>query len=182
MKSLKLYNSLILSDFSLIDIKKKPFHVSKTVSLNKKISINILNLPYLVSSLKQFLKVLTLLKTFKNSTLEIVVINKQHYYLLKEYFKDKIANYALNLNFIPSISYSQKKSQSGLKLTMILDSNGILNESVGLKRFVMDSNFFIQTINSKFESQNQGFYKIFNDLNDFKKILYLSILIEKTLK
>jgi len=65
---------------------------------------------------------------------------------------------------------------------MILDSNGILNESVGLKRFVMDSNFFIQTINSKFESQNQGFYKIFNDLNDFKKILYLSILIEKTLK
>ena len=64
---------------------------------------------------------------------------------------------------------------------MILDSNGILNESVGLKRFVMDSNFFIQTINSKFESQNQGFYKIFNDLNDFKKILYLSILIEKVL-
>ena len=182
MKSLTLYNSLILSDFSIITSQKKNCYFNKRVVIDKKNSISILDLPYLVTSLKQLLKILMFLKTFPESLLEIVVLNKLHYYLLKDYFKTVSLKSSVKLNFISSLSYSQKKLQPLIAATLILDSDGILNGSLSLQRFTVDSKFLIQTINAKLESQNRGFYKMFNDLNDFKKILYLSVLIEKTLR
>ena len=97
-------------------------------------------------------------------------------------FKTVSLKSSVKLNFISSLSYSQKKLQPLIAATLILDSDGILNGSLSLQRFTVDSKFLIQTINAKLESQNRGFYKMFNDLNDFKKILYLSVLIEKTLR
>ena len=56
-----------------------------------------------------------------------------------------------------------------------------INNLKTLKRLFSDNIFLIQKINSRIETNNWGTYKIYNDLFDFKKIIFLIILLEQSL-
>jgi len=55
-----------------------------------------------------------------------------------------------------------------------------LHNNKQLIKKVFDKNIFlINKVNAKLETNNWGTYKIFNDLNDFKKLIFLLILLDK---
>ena len=57
----------------------------------------------------------------------------------------------------------------------------INNNQLILKKLFDKNIFLINKINTKFEQNNWGSYKIFNELDDFKKFIFFIILIELTL-
>ena len=181
MKNTLLYNSIILSDFGIMPGLMRNSYIAHTKCSTRLKSISLLSLPQLVISLKQLIFILNYVKQHKTSTVQIVLSNKQHFYLVSEYFKKNPLKSSTSLVFKTGLSYGQQSNTPGLVFTIILDSLNIFNKESILKSLMLNSNFLIQKVNSILEKQNKGTYKIFNELNDIKKILYLSILIEKVL-
>jgi len=62
----------------------------------------------------------------------------------------------------------------------MLDSALKNNKNI-FRRFFESNIFLLQKINSTFEKNNWGSYKIYNNVVDYKKILFLVILIHKVL-
>jgi len=181
MKTPLLYNSLVLSDFGIIPGLVNNSYIIKRKSITKAKSVSLLSLPRLVMSLKQLIHILNHLKRYESSIIQIILADKQHFYLITEYFKKNPLKSPITLIFKTGFSYEQVKSKAGLTFTIILDSTNIFNKVSLLKNLMLDSKFLIQKVNYSLEKQNNGVYKIFNELSSIKKILYLSVLIEKVL-
>jgi len=47
-----------------------------------------------------------------------------------------------------------------------------------LKNVVQNDIFLVHKINTKLEQNDWGSYKLYNDLNDFKKFLFVVILLD----
>lgn len=181
MKTPLLYNSLILSDFGIIPNLINNSYIISKKGITKSKSISLLDLPQLVMSLKQLIRILNYLKQYESSTIQIIISNKQHFYLITEYFNKKPLNSSISLIFKTGFSYDQVNIKPGLFFTIILDSSNLFNRTSILKNLILDSKFLVQKVNCSLDKQNSGVYKIFNELSNIKKILYLSVLIEKTL-
>jgi hypothetical protein len=69
-----------------------------------------------------------------------------------------------------------KKSNKKIQFYLILDYSLTKNDII--KSFLKNNIFLINSINSVNQIDNFGTYKIFNDLFDFKKILFLVSLIK----
>jgi hypothetical protein len=64
---------------------------------------------------------------------------------------------------------------------LMLLNEPINNKETAFKRLFDKNIFLVNKINSRLEKNNWGTYKIFNELNDFKKIIFLLIVIHQTL-
>jgi len=182
-KNLKLYNSILNSDFCFLDSKNSKNHFTKkNIGLSKNISTSILNIELLLKSLKQFILLIKFLKSCKNALLQIVVPNKQQYYLITEFFKTEKLNSTIKIKIITTLNYSSSNDSEKINsLTIFFDSFHIINNLNFMKTLNSSSIFLIQKINSKVEKNNYGYYKLYNNFNDIKKVLYFSILIKKLL-
>jgi hypothetical protein len=176
--NLELYKSIIDSDFLLLNKSSvtNSFYIKNRISINKNTCLISLNIFELVKSLKQFIRVLQFLKKQDNSTLNIIVQDKQVSLLLKELLKD------YNERIVISFGFSYKENVNKEKIEMYLVLESILSKNQLFRHLFNNNIFLISTINPIYEFNNHGIYKIFNDLNDLKKLIFLVSLIKKIYK
>jgi len=171
--------SLIESDFLLVDQKsKKDLRHIKSFNKNKDSSLLFLDPLETVKTVKQLIRLLQFLKKQNSSVLHLVVENKQYLELAEIFFKPTQTNSlpVLVKENLPSKSFSSNTLQ-----LLILLNFSLNNKETTFKRIFDKNIFLINKINAKFEKNNWGTYKIYNDLSDFKKLVFLLIIIQQTL-
>jgi len=183
LKSLKpnLFSHLINFDFFFFDSPNKS-HLSKYAQFKvnpKSYSIYLLNLFEQFKSFKQFFRLLQFLKKRNlKSFLQIVTPVEKNEILLKsilqstttqKYQKSVITSFAkLTDVFIP------------LKMLVLLDFSAL--QTSYLYNCASRNKFFlVQTINYNFESNSLACYKIFNNLFNYKRLVFIGIVINRIL-
>jgi hypothetical protein len=173
-----LLKSLIESDFLLLS--QNSSNSSRSVGAIKRTktdSLSFLDPVESTKTVKQLIRLLQFLKKQKSNFLHIVVNNKQHLDLLNTFFETSKINVpilikeSLPTNILPT---------NTLQMLMLLNEP-INNKETAFKRLFDKNIFLVNKINSRLEKNNWGTYKIFNELNDFKKIIFLLIVIHQTL-
>jgi len=162
--NIKLYNSILKSDFFLFN----PINRSK-VRVNSPVC---LELSSLLFSIKQFIRILQFIKNQKASILYIVV-DKPNYIL----FKNFLANYSKRIVLKSTFDSELQLKSKDLKMCFILEIN--LKSKIIINRLFKNNIFLINCLNSSFNINNFGLYKIYNDLADFKKVLFLVSIIKQ---
>jgi len=179
--NLTLYKSLIESDFILLNnsYNKNTAYLQQETLLSSQKKISALNILQLIKSIKQFIRTIQFLQKQKNPCLHIIVENKQHFFLLKQYFNENPLKFSINLQ--NSFLLKKKNSLNSTQMIFSFKQEYSINNLKTLKRLFSENIFLIQKINSRIETNNWGTYKIYNDLFDFKKIIFLIILLEQSL-
>ena len=176
MENKNLIQSLILSDFIFLKIKKYQYlrHIKSVLFLKEKVAI--LNFLEIVKSLKQLIRLLQFLKT-KNSCLYILIENTFYTTILSTFIKNKKL---LNIKVFSSI---RKKDLLVKKVQMLLNLTSNKTKYLNFfNQLVLNNIFLIQSINSKMELKQFGAYKIYNKLDDIKKFLFIVVLISQIYK
>jgi len=175
-----LVKSLLESDFLLLEnVKSKKLkhyqaEIHSKAFLNSASSLEIFQL---TKTLKQFIRSIQFLKSRKKKHLNILLENQQYIEILQLFFKEKNLNCSFEIK--PNL-VGEKEFQSFSQLFLMLDSTLKINKNI-FRRFFESNIFLVQKINSSLEKQNFGSYKIYNNVIDYKKIIFLAILIEKVL-
>ena len=171
--------SLIESDFLFLDQKKK-----KNLRSIKNFSQNIgtSSLTFLdpletVKTLKQSIRLLQFLKKQKSGFLHLVVENKQHLELANAFLK----SYPLRLSHSVGENIPTKNVTSNVSQLLLLLNFPLNNKETLFKRIFDKNIFLVNKFNAKIEKNNWSTYKVYNDLTDFKKVIFLLIIINKIL-
>jgi len=178
--NLSLYKSLIESDFTLLNnvsSKHNPY-VQQSVCLTND-STSTLNLLEAVKSIKQLIRMVQFLKKQKLPRLHILVENTQHYFLLKEFLLNYPTKFSIDLqnNFF----LKTKAKKDSTEMLFSFEQQNSISENRLLRRLLLKKIFLINKVNSRIEINNKGTYKIYNDLFDFKKIIFLIILFHESI-
>jgi hypothetical protein len=179
------------SEFSFLkteNFKKNDLiYINSFIKLNfneKNFSFFILNFLHLIKGLKQYIRIIKFLSLKK----------KKHIYLTSEFNHFFFIKLLLSKLFKSNDITLQSEKQSKVNFVKIKkDHNNyykfllLLNLSLNssknnLDKLVSNNLFLIDEVNSKLKTKNDSFYKIFNEVSDFKKIIFLSLLLEKYLK
>lgn len=173
-----LLDGLICSDFLFLNknLKNKNRHLKSLYNINNETALYLDPMETL-KSIKQFIRILQFFKKQKKKFLHVLLKNKQYSKIIQTFLKDS------DLNLSCSIKESISRDNTLLpndQLLLILDS--INNDHSFFKKLFDKNIFLINKINSKIEQNNWGTYKIYNDLNDFKKLIFIFVLMDLILK
>lgn len=173
-----IVNSIIHSDFLFVDSYAKKnvpiIQSSKVAKLPYK--VHQLSLVETLKTIKQFIRLMQFLKK-KQGSLFVLSPNKQIYKFLTFFFQ--IASIDITSKLATEFPKKMSKTLQP-KLMLFLDS--FLKQNINYYKLLAKHNFFlIQSVNSDNEFKNFGTYKIYNNLLDNKKLIFLGILINKVL-
>jgi hypothetical protein len=163
--NLKFLNIIIESDFLII---------SKNNLKNR--FITQIDLENLIKSLKQFIRILQILKQNKSTNFSIIVENKQKKFFVDKYIKFNDKNFKVGLK-VQNLVNTSNSLQSLLFVDIPFPKN--LNN---VKKLVSQNIYLITTLSTFLENQDFGFYKVYNDTKDIKKVIFLISLINSILK
>jgi hypothetical protein len=176
-KNLKFFYSLINSDFLILEKnfnkKENRYLKSNLQLLNKKKNLfSLLNYFELIKMLKQFIRILQFFKNSKNPLFFLDSNNKQ--------FSKIITLFTEKYDFILPIqlkknSLFEKKASSFI---LSIDKN-VLDYKNNIKKLIYSNIFIIIQINSFLKTLNNGSYKIFNNFDTLKKLIFLLVLVKK---
>jgi hypothetical protein len=174
-----LYNLIIFDFIFLTNYTKKTSNlVSKKYHVSKKLYVVRLAILELLKSIKRFLRSFQFLNKWKDkkTLFHICIDNPQHIKFLNVLFEKYNLNTTLNIStLLPGLSLKSNELKSILILDKFLSNNSYKN--LNFYQF-----FLVQEINSFVNINNSGAYKIYNNLNDFKKLLFLGIFLLQILK
>jgi len=127
-------------------------------------------------NLKSFLRILGRLYRSRSSNIVVYTTNDILIEMLDSIFNryPVPTTIAKSLVNIKEISYRKKRMQ----LVILLDAEFLTLTH----KFAENNVFLIQKVNTVYERQQFGAYKIFNNLTDIKKILFFFLLIKVVLK
>lgn len=129
-------------------------------------------------SLKQFLKILELLKSTEKIQLFVVCTNKHFLRLIDRMIKRySLKNLIKTSLLLPDFSHKSYKDQT--KFLFVLGDYPFTQSA--LSQLIYYRVSLVNKFNLNYERKTQGFYKIQNNLDDYKKVLLILILIEKVL-
>lgn len=172
--------SLIESDFLFLEQKARPqLKVLNSFSKINKISgWTFIDPVETTKNLKQLVRTLRFLKSQDSNFLHCLVENKQ--------YLDIIQTFLQSVSLAAPVSVKEtlptkNLSQSTLQVLILLNFS-LNNKETFLKRLFDKNIFLINKINSKIEKNNWGTYKIYNDLTDVKKIIFLLVIISNILE
>lgn len=180
-KNLLFIKSMVSADFTLINrlskTTEKAFDTRITLGFKEQDLYAHLNLLSLNKNLKQLLRALQYLKKKKSATLTI--------YCQDLYFSELLTKILKRSKFCRKIFIRKslkniKTPRSKRNLLLLLDTE--FTDLSCLKQFYQHNFFLINKINTKNELRNFGSYKIFNDVKELKKVIFLIILIRKILE
>ena len=174
-QKISLLSSLINSNFLILNKNHKKNLKHLRYKSNSYFGETALNLFETLKTVKQFIRILQFLKK-KNLLLHLLIDNKQHADLLTTFFKTRMLNV-----LIGSFLSKTAKTKNVLPFLVML-SYPLNNNKNMFKSFEEKKIFLVSKVNSKFEKNNWGTYKIYNDLHDFKKIVFLLSVIDLVLK
>jgi len=158
-KDTNFVKELIDSDFSIIN-KSKSFRILNLMELNKE--------------MKQFIRLLQFLLEIK-APLYIIVENKYMVVFINKFFE----TFSTKIDIIVQTSLTKKTYKSGLLL--ILEESSLSNSESLFKKISRNNFFLVNKINCNAEKEFLGYYKIFNDINDIKKLVFVLTLIRNIL-
>lgn len=174
-KNINFLNSLIDSDFLILEKlspnKNNRFLKSNLKLLNfKKKSFFLLNFFELI---KMFHQMFRILQFFKNSKSPELFLN------FKEENFIKVAHFYVksNKNILPVKFKNNTSSLKNLSSFMIL-LNKIFNNKNDLKRLI-DLNMLIFVQINSFFTKNNNVYKLFNNFDNYKKLIFFLIFLKK---
>ena len=171
-----LLKSLINTEFLILQgkpkLKVKKFKHNISNRIDRKIDAS-LDLFELVKSLKQFVRILQLLKGYEKSRLVVSSTNKSIYSFLKLYDKKMMDLAFLDVRLECTRSFGVSKSVRSL---LLLDES-VENKVTHIQKFLREKILLITALNSMKEGNTSGTYKIYNDVLDFKKLAFLMTLI-----
>ena len=159
IKNTNFVKELIDSDFLIV---------------NKKKSYEILNLMESNKELKQFIRLLQFLIETK-SPLYIIVENKHSATFINKFFD----TFSSKVEIIVQIGINKKTEKSGLVL--VLEESSSSKNEILFKKLCRNNFFLVSKINCIVENEFLGFYKIFNEVNDIKKLVFILTLIRNIL-
>ena len=172
--------SLIDSDFAIISSSKNQNHLKSKIKINSLYNFNILNILELNKTLKQFSRLLLFLKQQKKTEYCIYILVEDKYLnvLLTTIFQDL----AIKLPIVSSEALPIIKSDSEkINVMLILGNLSYNYKDIVENKLFFNKIFLINKFNTKSENAFNGIYKIYNNINDFKKIIFLFVLISKIL-
>jgi len=174
-----LYN-LIIFDFIFLtnNTKKTSNLVTKKYQVSKKLYVVRLAILELLKSIKRFLRSFQFLNKWKDkkTSFHICIDNPQYINFLNILFEKYNLNTTLEISTsLPESSLKANKLKSILILDKFISNNNY--KSLNFYQF-----FLVQEINSFNNVNNSGAYKVYNNLNDFKKLLFLGIFLLQILK
>lgn len=177
-----LFKSIINSDFFVLKTPSfiNSAYLDKKIYITKKNSLSSLDLLETLKSLKQFIRLLQYVKK-SNSFLHINIENKQQFLLLKHFLTENNLDSIIKIND----NFSSDKKSISLKKSkvfLILGSDIFMNKKQLFNKLNIEKIFLFFKVNTNIEYNNFGIYKIFNDLFDFKKIIFIILLINQILK
>jgi|TARA_B110000879_G_C11153800_1_gene505888 hypothetical protein len=177
LKSL-LLKGIIDSDFLFLNQKSgKQLSHTKFHSKHKQVDITSLNLFETLKSLKQLVRSLKFIADTDNKILHIWLQNKQYLYILDLLLNKIVWDVDLSIkNSLVRNSSNKLKTQ----LLFLLDFP-LKNNKKNIKRIFNEHIFLINKVNLKLEKNNWGSYKLYNNLENFKKFLFLFIIIDLVL-
>lgn len=177
--SISFFKKLIDSDFLILDtysaIENRYFKESLSKVIKKKNSFILLEPFETLKSIKQLIRILQFFKRQANPLLHIEVENKQFLDILDTFIIKKPNILPIKLKKSVSDKRIQKENSN-----FILFLNQIISNKMNtklLKNLFYENIFIVNKINSKLEEKNS--YKIFNDFNTFKKLIFLLVLINQ---
>jgi hypothetical protein len=164
-----LLKHIIKTDFFILENRK--FRNLKILNLISNKNFSILDVIELNSSIKQFLRILQFVKK-KSLSINILNFNRQYLTIFQNFFKKNFNKIKNKLNFKENSLQSlfiEKAKISELFIFFNIKSN-------------FKKDFLISEINSVPSTIDMGKYKIFNNVNSFKKLITLLSLIYNTLQ
>lgn len=186
-----IFKLIEISEFSFL--KTEQFRKKDLTYLNSFIKINfneksfsffILEFLHIIKSLKQYTRIVKFLSLKKKK--QIYLSSEfNSFFFIKLILKKLLLTKEITLqtekqdkvNFV-KVNPSHHKHYKFLVLL-----NTSLNSSKNnLDKLFSNNLFLITEINSIIKMKNDSFYKIFNDVSDFKKVMLLLLLLEKNLK
>lgn len=171
----QLLKSFIQSDFLFLDKKLKKSNRFLNYSMKvKSNSVSYLSSTETLKSIKQFLRILQFLSSKDKKLIHIILKNRQFIKIAETVFDTK----DLNASFVIKDSINLKNSNVEDQLLILFDH--INNNSLLLKKLFDKNIFLINKINTKTEQNNWGSYKVYNELDDFKKFIFFLVLIQLT--
>jgi hypothetical protein len=183
---------LIDTDFlfsKTLSNKENVNSINLTLNLDNKNIFHMLDIFRINSSLKQFIRILQLLKVNKNFCINIWCTNKFILGLIDKFVVDfSLTNYVVASSTFPKINPKDKlitnKNKKGrssdrkIHFLFILGNPWTQKFDTLINTRILQSNIFlINKLNFNSEKQNFGVYKIQNDLSDYKKLIVLLVII-----
>lgn len=170
---------LIDSDFLFAHSRDKGNNAKVRFQLSHLKSVEIVNILDLNKSIKQLIRMLKL--STKISALSI-------YVWVEDLSTVEILNHLLekeNLSVPVSVKTTPPSQQGNCQSTQLLlvlgTPQGYFKSSI-YYNFFQRNIFLVCKVNSEKDKHLFGCYKIFNDLRDMKKIIFLSIIINKSIR
>ena len=176
MSNTNFLKTIIESDFLIINKKAKGVVIKTTDSL-KYNNYTILNLLETNRNLKQFLRILQFLKKQNNYSLNILIEEDQMRSLFQDYFNKHLKDN--NINIINKISSLKGKEKINL---LIVFEDLIYNETkknLIIEKLISRNCFLVVKLNCETELKTLGYYKIYNEMSDIKKIIFIFSIILK---
>lgn len=174
-----LYNLIIFDFIFLTSFTKKTSNLAvKKYRVSKKLHIVRLAIFELLKGIKRFLRLLQFLNKWEDqkALFYICIANPQYIKFLNSLIQKHNLNVSLNIS---SLLPRLRSNTNELKLVLILDK---LLSNNNYKSLNFSQFFLIQEINSFNSINNFGAYKVYNNLNDFKKLLFLGIFLLQVFK
>jgi hypothetical protein len=177
-KKTTLFTHLILFDFFFVDSLVKQnlsrFGVFPISGIKKKIYL--LSLFEQFKSFKQFFRLLQFIKMSKQKkSLSIVTPSDDNVTLLHQMLKLRF-----QIQIISSFA-KQQPIYKPLKMLLLLDYPALRPKHVF--NCVTRNKFdLVQTINSFFEVNSLGYYKISNNFFNIKRLIFIGVLLKQVLK
>lgn len=172
--------SLIESDFLFLEQKARPQlkFLNSFSKINKNSGWTFIDPVETTKNIKQLVRTLRFLKNQNSTFLHCLVENKQYLDIIQTFLK--------SVSLVTPVSVKEtlpnkNLSPDTLQLLILLNFS-LNNKETFLKRLFDKNIFLISKINSKLEKNNWGTYKIYNDLMDIKKIIFLLVIISSSLE
>ena len=175
--NIKLLRSIIETDFFLIAgrLKQKNCYLKSAVLLGAKNKATYsLEVFELIKSIKQLIRLIQFLKSSTKSNLCIYSSNDQFVGLIISFLKENPSSVSIKvLSNLIKIKGNSNVTQALLALDKpLFESNKMIKK-------LFDENIpLIYKINPKIELSH-GVYKMFNDISNFKKLVFLIIVISQ---
>ena len=170
-----LLSNIITSDFLLLDKNSPSFlRYTQFISKHQQTQLTALDVFQVIKSVKQLIRSLQFISHSQQKFLQILVENKQYTRILNLFLK----NTPDTLQILIKNAFITKPCYKSVNQLLLLLNYPLKNNAKMLKNVVQNDIFLVHKINTKLEHNDWGSYKLYNDLNDFKKFLFVVILLD----
>lgn len=177
--NINLLKSIIETDFALLtgNLKQNSRSLKLGVKLKKDNTLQVLDVFELVKSLKQFVRIIQFLKRQNHKNMYVCSSNKQIVGILNKYLEEND-----NEDFIKiQNNFAKIKGKSDFIQSLLVLQEPLNSHHNVFKKLFEKNILIVNKINSISERNSYGTYKMYNEIIDFKKLIFLIVLIKQTI-